>query len=56
MTPHAFGNLGADAEALAHLDEVVTQLCLLAETSTSIILKTVLENRVMLPPVKASAA
>jgi Lrp/AsnC family transcriptional regulator, leucine-responsive regulatory protein len=40
---------------VAHLDEVVTQLCLLAETSTSIILKTVLENRVMLPPVKASA-
>ena len=37
---------------VAHLDEVVTQLCLLAETSTSIILKTVLENRVMLPPVK----
>jgi Lrp/AsnC family transcriptional regulator, leucine-responsive regulatory protein len=40
---------------VAHLDEVVTQLCLLAETSTSIILKTVLENRVMLPPVKGSA-
>lgn len=35
---------------VAHLDQVVTQLCLLAETSTSIILKTVLENRVMLPP------
>ena len=35
---------------VAHLDEVVTQLCLLAETSTSIILKTVRENRVMLPP------
>jgi Lrp/AsnC family transcriptional regulator, leucine-responsive regulatory protein len=40
---------------VAHLDEVVTQLCLLAETSTSIILKTVLENRVMLPPAKAPA-
>jgi Lrp/AsnC family leucine-responsive transcriptional regulator len=40
---------------VAHLDEVVTQLCLLAETSTSIILKTVLENRVMLPPVKEQA-
>lgn len=36
---------------VAHLDRVITQLCLLAETSTSIILKTVLENRVMLPPV-----
>ncbi len=35
---------------VAHLDQVVTQLCLLAETSTSIILKTVLANRVMLPP------
>lgn len=35
---------------VAHLDRVVTQLCLLAETSTSIILKTVLANRVMLPP------
>ena len=35
---------------VAHLDRVITQLCLLAETSTSIILKTVLENRVMLPP------
>jgi len=34
---------------VAHLDQVLTQLCLLAETSTSIILKTVLENRVMLP-------
>jgi len=40
---------------VAHLDEVVTQLCLLAETSTSIILKAVRENRVMLPPVKDSA-
>lgn len=39
---------------VAHLDRVVTQLCLLAETSTSIILKTVLENRVMLPPVAAA--
>ena len=40
---------------VAHLDEVVTQLCLLAETSTSIILKTVLENRVMLPAVKSTS-
>jgi len=35
-----------------HLDAVVTQMCELAETSTSIILKTVRENRVMLPPAK----
>ncbi len=33
-----------------HLDAVVTQLCLLAETSTSIILKTLREHHVMLPP------
>ena len=39
---------------VAHLDEVVTQLCLLAETSTSIILKTVLENRVMLPAARGT--
>ena len=37
---------------VAHLDAVVTQMCLLAETSTSIILKTLREHRVMLPPVK----
>ncbi|MGC4076301.1 MAG: Lrp/AsnC family transcriptional regulator [Rubrivivax sp.] len=35
---------------VAHLDAVVSRLCLLAETSTSIILKTVREHRVMLPP------
>ncbi len=35
---------------VAHLDAVVSQLCLLAETSTSIILKTVREHQVMLPP------
>ena len=35
---------------VAHLDAVVSQMCLLAETSTSIILKTVREHRVMLPP------
>lgn len=34
---------------VAHLDAVVSQLCLLTETSTSIILKSVLEHRVMLP-------
>ena len=38
---------------VAHLDAVVTQLCLLAETSTSIILKTLREHRVMLPVPKA---
>ncbi len=40
---------------VAHLDAVVSQLCLMAETSTSIILKTVREHRVMLPPVKTTA-
>jgi Lrp/AsnC family leucine-responsive transcriptional regulator len=35
---------------VTHLDAVVTQLCLLAETSTSIILKTLREHHVMLPP------
>ncbi len=37
---------------VAHLDAVVSQMCLLAETSTSIILKSVREHQVMLPPVK----
>jgi Lrp/AsnC family transcriptional regulator, leucine-responsive regulatory protein len=35
---------------VAHLDAVVSQMCLLAETSTSIILKSVREHQVMLPP------
>lgn len=35
---------------VAHLDAVVSQMCVLAETSTSIILKTVRAHRVMLPP------
>ena len=35
---------------VAHLDAVVSKLCLLAETSTSIILKTLREHQVMLPP------
>ncbi len=35
---------------VAHLDTVVSQMCLLAETSTSIILKSVREHQVMLPP------
>jgi Lrp/AsnC family leucine-responsive transcriptional regulator len=37
---------------VAHLDAVVSQMCLLAETSTSIILKTLREHQVMLPPRK----
>ena len=41
---------------VAHLDAVVSQMCLLAETSTSIILKTVREHQVMLPPVKEAVA
>ena len=36
---------------VAHLDAVVSQLCELAETSTSIILKSVRQHQVMLPPV-----
>ena len=35
---------------VAHLDAVVSALCLLSETSTSIILKTLREHHVMLPP------
>jgi Lrp/AsnC family leucine-responsive transcriptional regulator len=34
---------------VAHLDAVVSALCLLAQTSTSIILKTLREHQVMLP-------
>jgi Lrp/AsnC family leucine-responsive transcriptional regulator len=37
---------------VAHLDAVVSQMCLLAETSTSIILKTLRQHQVMLPPEK----
>ena len=37
---------------VANLDAVVSQMCLLAETSTSIILKTLREHQVMLPPDK----
>jgi Lrp/AsnC family leucine-responsive transcriptional regulator len=36
---------------VAHLDAVVSQLCMLSETSTSIILKTLREHSVMLPRV-----
>ena len=56
---NAFNVTGEDSWLLeiavtdvAHLDAVVSQLCLLAETSTSIILKSVREHQVMLPPVK----
>ena len=41
---------------VAHLDAVVSQMCLLAETSTSIILKTLREHHVMLPRAKEPAA
>ena len=40
---------------VAHLDVVVSQMCLLAETSTSIILKTLREHQVMLPAVRPVA-
>lgn len=39
-----------------HLDAVVSQMCLLAETSTSIILKTLRQHQVMLPRVKEAAS
>lgn len=41
---------------VAHLDAVVSQMCLLAETSTSIILKTLRQHQVMLPPARSEAA
>jgi Lrp/AsnC family transcriptional regulator, leucine-responsive regulatory protein len=41
---------------VAHLDTVVSQLCLLAETSTSIILKVLREHHAMLPPGKEPAS
>jgi Lrp/AsnC family leucine-responsive transcriptional regulator len=41
---------------VAHLDTVVSQMCLLAETSTSIILKSVREHQVMLPPQRGAMA
>lgn len=40
---------------VAHLDAVVSQFCLFAETSTSIILKTLVDQRVMLPRGPAAA-
>jgi Lrp/AsnC family leucine-responsive transcriptional regulator len=54
---HAWNVTGEDSWVLeiavvdvAHLDAVVSQICLLTETSTSIILKTLREHQVMLPP------
>jgi Lrp/AsnC family leucine-responsive transcriptional regulator len=59
---NAFNVTGEDSWVLeiavtdvAHLDAVVSQMCLLAETSTSIILKTAREHQVMLPPVRETA-
>lgn len=40
---------------VAHLDAVVSQFCLVAETSTSIILKAPREHQVMLPPVSSES-
>lgn len=60
---NAWNITGEDSWALeiavadvAHLDAVVSQMCLLAETSTSIILKTLREHQAMLPRVKESPA
>lgn len=41
---------------VAHLDAVVTRICELAETSTSIILKPLREHQVMLPCLRPAAA
>jgi Lrp/AsnC family leucine-responsive transcriptional regulator len=41
---------------VAHLDAVISQMCLLAETSTSIILKTLRQHQVMLPPTPETTA
>lgn len=41
---------------VAHLDGVVSRLCELCETSTSIVLKTVLQHRAMLPPPTGTAS
>jgi Lrp/AsnC family leucine-responsive transcriptional regulator len=38
-----------------HLDRVVSRLCELTETSTSIVLKSVLRHRAVLPPTPATA-
>ena len=54
---NAFNVTGEDSWVLeiavtdvAHLDAVISQMCLLAETSTSINLKTLRQHQVMLPP------
>lgn len=41
---------------VAHLDAVVSEFCLVAETSTSIILKAPREHQVMLPPLRDAVA
>ena len=60
---NAWNITGEDSWALeiavadvAHLDAVVSQMCLLAETSTSIILRTLREHQAMLPRVKETPA
>ena len=60
---NAWNITGEDSWALeiavtdvAHLDAVVSQMCLLAETSTSIILKTLREHQPMLPRAKETLA
>jgi len=60
---NAFNVTGEDSWVLeiavtdvAHLDAVISQMCLLAETSTSIILKTLRQHQVMLPPTQEPKA
>lgn len=60
---NAFNVTGEDSWVLeiavtdvAHLDAVISQMCLLAETSTSIILKTLRQHQVMLPPTQEPTA
>jgi Lrp/AsnC family leucine-responsive transcriptional regulator len=60
---NAFNVTGEDSWVLeiavtdvAHLDAVISQMCLLAETSTSIILKTLRQHQVMLPPTQEPPA
>ena len=60
---NAWNITGEDSWALeiavadvAHLDAVVSQLCLLGDSSTSIILKTLREHQAMLPRLKETSA
>jgi Lrp/AsnC family leucine-responsive transcriptional regulator len=60
---NAFNVTGEDSWVLeiavtdvAHLDAVISQMCLLAETSTSIILKILRQHQVMLPPTQEPTA